>query len=701
MEALSGLGVAARYQLEAGGGCDHSPRAGLPDRQGVGRRGRWQLKKPFPARLRRDIRSGGCRRGPGVDRRGGDGGGGQAAEYRASARFVRYCQGISGSTRTARSGVGTRRVCGGRWDRPRGWRRRRRDAGARARRARPRQRRQRREGIEARRRRRGRDRRRGDRGRLDRDGLLLCDRRMQAGTRPGARERVVRARARHRRAFRRSPHVRDLPHALGRTIRSGTATSRRAEVELTAFAIVELWPAPTGQGRRRRRPPRRAAGRRQGRAAEAEGLLARVVLPTPSTCWLAALALDPKMATRPRATGLRDAVPAPDRRVRPLRAGRRVSSPGPCVQPKPAADIKRGGARPQTRSPPPRRRWARPSPLRAAALLAAGRIARPRVEHEILAALAAIEDAVDPIDTAAGRPLRRGPRACSSSRPCSVAHRPRGRGARSRRAPETAFDSLPGSSVPAAARSHGMGFSRPASCRAPAPRRRRGRLGRPDRRYPLVLSVRTWNGTWRTPTPRSGSPDARLQPAATALGALPRDCVGGSRRLGAGADARRRAAPSSSRRGQPKSEEAERGNHSRSTRRGPRSSPVGGASERRYAGADARASGTGTGLFDTIASLRAGDQRRDRRGGRPQRALRARVARRMTAAGSSNTTRAEGTYTLPPEHAACDREPPAPATSQPAAVHRALRASVEDEIVDCFRNGGGVALLAIPEVPGS
>ena len=110
-----------------------------------------------------------------------------------------------------------------------------------------------------------------------------------------------------------------------------------------------------------------------------------------------------------------------------------------------------------------------------------------------------------------------------------------------------------------------------------------------------------------------------------------------------------------------------------------------------------------TGLFDTMARPAAVDER-SRSPRRP--ACNERYVREwlgaMVTGGIVEYDPASKTYRLPPEHAASLTRAAGP--EQP----RRLRCSssrcmgnVEDGIVDCFRNGGGVPYSALPEVPAA
>ena len=100
--------------------------------------------------------------------------------------------------------------------------------------------------------------------------------------------------------------------------------------------------------------------------------------------------------------------------------------------------------------------------------------------------------------------------------------------------------------------------------------------------------------------------------------------------------------------------------------------------------------GTRTGLFDAMASLPpATSEQVARAAGLNERYVREWLA--LMATGRVIEYRAtDGTYRLPPEHAAFSTTAAGSNNIAGFATFLSMMGSVEDEIVDCFQNGGGV-----------
>jgi 2-polyprenyl-3-methyl-5-hydroxy-6-metoxy-1,4-benzoquinol methylase len=97
-----------------------------------------------------------------------------------------------------------------------------------------------------------------------------------------------------------------------------------------------------------------------------------------------------------------------------------------------------------------------------------------------------------------------------------------------------------------------------------------------------------------------------------------------------------------------------------------------------------------SGLFDTMAALAPADSREiARESGLDERYVREWL-RAMVAGGIVRFDEAQGLYRLPPEHAASLTRRAGPDNLAVPAQWIALLGGVEDELVDCFANGGGV-----------
>ena len=105
-----------------------------------------------------------------------------------------------------------------------------------------------------------------------------------------------------------------------------------------------------------------------------------------------------------------------------------------------------------------------------------------------------------------------------------------------------------------------------------------------------------------------------------------------------------------------------------------------------------------TGLFDAMRDQPPQDLGRDRRAGRAERALRARVAGSAWSPPAWSSTSIPQTvrFQLPAEHAAFLTRPAAADNIAVFAQYIALLGSVEDDIVECFKKGGGVPYERYP-----
>ena len=97
-----------------------------------------------------------------------------------------------------------------------------------------------------------------------------------------------------------------------------------------------------------------------------------------------------------------------------------------------------------------------------------------------------------------------------------------------------------------------------------------------------------------------------------------------------------------------------------------------------------------TGLFDAMAELAPSTSRQIA----DKAALNERYVREwlgaMVVGGIVDYDPETSSYTLPPEHAAALTRAAGPDNIAAVAAYFPVFASVEDEVVDCFRNGGGV-----------
>ena len=104
-----------------------------------------------------------------------------------------------------------------------------------------------------------------------------------------------------------------------------------------------------------------------------------------------------------------------------------------------------------------------------------------------------------------------------------------------------------------------------------------------------------------------------------------------------------------------------------------------------------------TGLFDTMATLPPSTSEQiAAAAGLNERYVREWLGAHDRQAASSTTTPTRRPIALPPEHAAWLTRAAGPTTSRVRAVRRPARARSRTQIVECFRNGGGVPYSAFP-----
>ena len=102
------------------------------------------------------------------------------------------------------------------------------------------------------------------------------------------------------------------------------------------------------------------------------------------------------------------------------------------------------------------------------------------------------------------------------------------------------------------------------------------------------------------------------------------------------------------------------------------------------------------GLFDAMANAAAEHQRGHRRRGRRPGALCTRVAGRDDHRTRGRARSSAGTYWLPAEHAACLTRAAGPDNLAHLMQFVPMLAGVEQEVVECFDQGGGVPYSAYP-----
>jgi len=114
-----------------------------------------------------------------------------------------------------------------------------------------------------------------------------------------------------------------------------------------------------------------------------------------------------------------------------------------------------------------------------------------------------------------------------------------------------------------------------------------------------------------------------------------------------------------------------------------------------------------TGLFDTMAAMPAATSEAIARQGQLDERYVREWLNAMTVARVVDYDATTGSYRLPPEHAAFLTRAAGPNNFSSMAQFESLMGGVEDDIVNCFRKGGGVPYskeqisLSVPQMPTS